>query len=111
MPAGADRDSHWDLMFETGASLRTWALAAWPEDQPEVEARLLANHRLDYLTYEGPVSGGRGAVCRWDAGSYVLQGAGDRCWEVELRGARLRGTAVLRRGDEPYCWRLAFTKA
>ena len=30
----------------------------------EIECRLLADHRLAYLDYEGPISGGRGSVAR-----------------------------------------------
>jgi hypothetical protein len=62
---------HWDLMLESGTALRTWRLTRPPETPGEaVEALALPDHRLHYLDYEGPVSGGRGAVTRWDAGRF-----------------------------------------
>ena len=59
---------HWDFMLEAGKSLRTWRLMSPPTQDSEVGAEPLANHRLRYLDYEGPVSGDRGHVARWDAG-------------------------------------------
>jgi hypothetical protein len=83
---------HWDLMLETGASLRTWRLARPPQTPGDaIEALPLANHRLHYLDYEGPVSGGRGVVKCWDAGNYDEVDAD----HVRLQGARVRGLVRL----------------
>lgn len=76
MPSDSDRASHFDWMFELDGSLRTWAV----ETNNDIESFLskpspskrfcwsatkLANHRIDYLEYEGPVSNNRGQVsCR-----------------------------------------------
>lgn len=46
----------------------------------------IANHRLLYLDYEGPVSGGRGHVTRWDWGEYRVSGETDSEITVDLRG-------------------------
>lgn len=98
MPAGAARPSHWDFMLECGESLRTWALQLQP-DSPEPQwAEALADHRLAYLEYEGTVSGGRGSVARWDAGSYDLQdetGVSDLSFSINVAGARMRGEVKL----------------
>src|SRR5436305_12258768 len=48
---------HWDLMLEHDGSLRTWRLATPPVADQDVAAEELADHRLAYLDYEGPVSG------------------------------------------------------
>ena len=56
---------HYDLMLEVGV-LRTWSEP--PVAGVELECRLLADHRLPYLDYEGPISGGRGTVTPWTAG-------------------------------------------
>ena len=63
---------HWDLMLEEPQSLRTWRLAARPAAGAEIEAEALAPHRITYLDYEGPVSGGRGSVSRDASGHYSL---------------------------------------
>ena len=55
---------HWDFMLEAGAMLRTWAIDRPIVPEAELPARALADHRHEYLTYEGPVSGGRGRVRR-----------------------------------------------
>jgi hypothetical protein len=62
----------------------------------------LPDHRLAYLDYEGPISGGRGSVRQRERGSY------DWLWDssdglaVRLAGERLRGVVRLTRlsGDE-----------
>src|SRR4051812_46105534 len=88
---------HWDLMLEVGAVLRTWRLAAPPTGGATVAAEQTFDHRPFYLDYEGPVSGNRGQVVRWDAGQFrfLLQEA-DQV-QVLLEGGRLRGTLQLRR--------------
>ena len=88
---------HWDLMLETGDVLRTWRLAAPPEAGREMAAESLGDHRRAYLDYEGPVSGGRGTVRRWDAGTF--QWITDEADQIEIRleGEHYRGCAILRR--------------
>lgn len=82
-PDGRPRPTHFDLMLEAEGNLQTWALAWLPQawqgldveaehfaDSNRVAAERLADHRLDYLTWEGPVSGDRGRVRRLDEGTY-----------------------------------------
>ncbi len=61
---------HWDLMLEAGDVLQTWRLAAPPTNGAIIDATALGDHRRAYLDYEGPISGGRGSVKRWDAGDF-----------------------------------------
>jgi hypothetical protein len=63
-------DSHYDLMLQDGAKLLTWRLDSVPRPGAEQPAERIADHRLVYLDYEGPISGGRGEVRRIDGGSY-----------------------------------------
>jgi hypothetical protein len=86
---------HWDFMLEAGEVLRTWRLAAPPTPGASVPAAPVFDHRLLYLDYEGPISGGRGVVHRWDAG--VFDWLQDRagCLVVQLDGARLHAVARL----------------
>jgi hypothetical protein len=91
------RGLHWDLLLETGAVLRTWALPQAPGPGVEMTARALPDHRLLYLDYEGPISGDRGAVSAWDRGVYGCQQQSDAELAIELSGGRIRGRATLRR--------------
>lgn len=95
-PVGAARDNHWDLMLETGRALRTWALSCEPRDNVAIDAEQLADHRVEYLDYEGPISGDRGSVTRWDAGTFEIVSETDIELVLELCGQRLMGRAMLR---------------
>ncbi len=94
------RGLHWDLLLEAGGVLRTWALERSPDATGEIPCQKLADHRLAYLEYEGPVSGARGSVTRWDRGTYRVERESDNELAVELTGERLNGLANLRRSAE-----------
>jgi len=89
---------HWDFMLESGETLRTWRLLEAPSPHQSVKAEPLGDHRRAYLDYEGPVSGDRGTVQRWDAGTF--EGTADSIGLVEivLSGQRCRGRVMLQRG-------------
>jgi hypothetical protein len=86
---------HWDLMLECGAALRTWRLGSPPGRGGPVDAVALSDHRLAYLDYEGPVSGNRGRVVRWDGGTFAWQSDDGGRLVVRLNGSRLRGVLVV----------------
>lgn len=94
---------HWDFLLEAGPVLRAWRLLAEPRSGSEISAEPNFDHRPIYLDYEGPVTGGRGTVRRWDAGSFEWLTDGDREKSVRLAGGRLRGAARWWRGDND-CW-------
>jgi hypothetical protein len=104
------RGDHWDLMFESGDALRTWAIEAAPRVGQSGLALALADHRLEYLEYEGPVSGDRGDVARWDAGRYELIGQTESVWRARLEGTRFTGEARLDRLDD-HRWSVSFTES
>lgn len=95
LPPSEPRPPHWDLMLESGAMLRTWALAELPQAGRTIAAESLPDHRRDYLDYEGPISRGRGTVVQWDAGAceWTVQES-DRV-TVAVEGRRLRGWICL----------------
>lgn len=66
-----------------------------PGPSRAIRAELLSDHRLMYLEYEGPVSGGRGTVGRWDAGEYRFETDEPTRVAIRLKGKRLQGKAVL----------------
>jgi hypothetical protein len=90
-PAG----SHYDLMFEAGGALKTWSLPQTPEAGRVITCQSLPDHRLAYLDYEGPISGDRGSVTRWDHGTCEIDRQSPACWVVELHGGELVGQATL----------------
>jgi hypothetical protein len=94
-PPQSARPLHWDLMLESGSTLRTWALSREPAMGEAVPAEALPDHRLDYLNYEGPVSNQRGFVRRWDEGEFRTLRESPECIELEFHGARLQARAVL----------------
>lgn len=99
---------HWDLMLEAPEGLRTWRLARPPTQEPGeipgIPAESLPLHRHAYLDYEGPVSGNRGTVTRWDRGEYTVVGETPDRLEVVLTGKRLQGRAVLQRSSPSETW-------
>ena len=100
---------HWDFMLETGSSLSTWALAQAPGSAARIAARALPDHRLEYLDYEGPISGGRGAVTRWDQGTFHIERQAEGFLVVLLSGKTLCGRVTLQRSrEEPQDWSLLF---
>ena len=70
-------EPHYDLMFEVGPRhpLLTFRSAVWPIDR-RVQLVRLGEHRRDYLSYEGPVSGDRGEVRKIAGGTFDLAGDG-----------------------------------
>lgn len=111
LPADVDRVSHWDFMLEYEGVLWTWALehlpASWRDHlgldredaSDEVSAKRLADHRLEYLIYEGPISEGRGTVTRVAEGEYDLLRRQESSIEVELRGTLTGQITLAHRPD------------
>jgi hypothetical protein len=96
---------HFDFMLECGGVLKTWSLPEPPKSGLEMDCQSLADHRLTYLDYEGPISGERGAVARWDCGTYVLKKQTDEEWALDLGGKKIAGRAALRRSSgNPNQW-------
>jgi len=100
--------------------LQTWVLSELPHDWQDlkgpdiadsnlVAAEQLADHRLAYLDYEGPVSGDRGAVKRLDFGSYVAREQTPGRWLIDLAGQAIRGEIELQRtAGSASQWQLSF---
>ncbi|MEK7482770.1 MAG: DNA polymerase ligase N-terminal domain-containing protein [Planctomycetota bacterium] len=85
---------HYDLMLEKEGFLETYSIFQEPDFQSftpfqsfnQIRIQKIHPHRLQYLTYEGPISGNRGVVEIWDSGEYSW----DRCSEkLTLKGKKL----------------------
>ena len=92
-------EQHWDFMLEAGVVLRTWRLSAPPERGRAVAATATFDHRLHYLDYEGPLSGNRGRVVRWDAGTFTWLTDEPGRIGVRLDGGHCRGVGTLTRNS------------
>ncbi len=97
-------------MFDAGDSqLKTWALECVPDSRDEQIAHRLADHRMDYLDYQGPLSGGRGHVQSWDHGNYSVLSLASDSWQLHLQGERLVGRVSLSwLGEDVDDWRYCF---
>lgn len=110
MPANSPRSSHWDFLLEhTDGTLRSWALSDEPAFGAEIPAEALPDHRREYLDYEGPISGDRGRVTRWDRGTYRTVSQFEHEWQVEIAGERLVGRVSLLQDEAVAgCWKIRF---
>ena len=105
----APKGTHWDFMLETGTVLATWSLPQPPDAASPQTVEALPDHRPAFLEYEGPISGGRGSVSRWDRGTYRIERQSETELVVALSGDKLTGRAVLERSLEASGqWRFSF---
>jgi hypothetical protein len=111
MPPSNERASHYDVMLEHDGILRTWAVALPPHSGSTQRADALPDHRLAYLDYEGPISGERGSVRRWDSGEFRWLIDSPQRLEAELRGTHLLGTLFFAFAPAEKAWELTFTPA
>jgi len=102
-------DTHWDFMLELPGmgGLATWQLPAEPA-AGTMRARRLADHRREYLTYEGPISGGRGHVKRIDSGRISLEKHAPVEILAAIRGALFQFKVALKQ-EAADQWQLTFT--
>ena len=99
------KQRHFDLMFEVpnNKKLTSFALLALPEEGQAVDCVRLADHRIDYLSYEGPVSNNRGVVEQFAIGHWSGELESDvtltfgedsktfaaQVWKIRIESARL----------------------
>ena len=105
------------------SGLQTWATETLPslDEEFEVDAVPLADHRPAYLEYEGEISGGRGEVRRITDGNFTSQEQSATRWSVQLtwlttKGERVAQLVIQRRcfdgssdGRTRAVWRLRFS--
>ena len=101
------RPLHWDLMFEHGDVLRTFASLEEPTAGHSLHVDQLDDHRLDYLDYEGSVSCGRGDVSQWDVGDFQVLEESPGQWLLDLRGRRWKGRVRFAAGAD-HRWMITF---
>ncbi|MFA6133417.1 MAG: hypothetical protein WC869_05315 [Phycisphaerae bacterium] len=105
---------HYDLMLQDGEALATWQMQSNPlalaraaqaesaAKSPEsgrgpLPCRRIADHRLTYLDYQGPVSRGRGAVAMLESGHYEMLGKTADRWRIRLAGREMIGVYEFQR--------------
>jgi len=99
------KDEHFDLMTETEGldTLLTWKIAKGDMDLLVkgniVKAERLAEHRKEYLIYEGLLSKGRGSVKIFDSGDCSTVFNENNKIVFKLDGKKLAGNIFLDRID------------
>ena len=108
---------HWDLLVEQVGVLRSWRLLESPErwllaaSPVALSAEAIADHRLAYLDYEGPVSRERGTVQRWDSGDVMWLEQTEGVVRLKLTGERLCGELTLSQCAAAPLWCVTFRVA
>ncbi len=102
---------HYDLMLQKDDVLATWQLACRPSGTvgESMAAKQLDDHRAEYLSYEGPVSGERGRVEIVDRGTYELISEDNTHWVIRFCGRHISGTYELTHTGPGDNWHLART--
>lgn len=102
---------HWDLLLEQESSLRTWRLQAPANSGGVIVAVPLDDHRKIYLDYEGPVSGNRGEVTRWDGGEMEWVLDSPTCVRARLSGKIVNGEIWLQATGDSKQWKFTCAPA
>ena len=98
-------------MLECAGVLRTWSLPELPAAGKILVGQGLADHRLEYLELEGPLSGNRGSVRRVEAGSYELLEESECLLRIKVSGKLLGGILELRRATgADSVWRVSIVQ-
>lgn len=113
-PPGYVKPSHWDFMLEFDGALRTWELnelpRAWADPTsiaPQtLSARRLADHRIAYLDYEGPLTGDRGNVTQLAHGTFETLEDTPQRLVVKLLGTMIHGIIELAETNQLNHWQL-----
>jgi hypothetical protein len=90
-------ETHWDLMLEHGDILKTWRLAAAPQQigSEPIPAEKIVDHDVKFLTYQGPVNNGQGSVRIVDEGTIETLDETKETIRLHLLGKILSGEFVL----------------
>ncbi|PHS10695.1 MAG: hypothetical protein COA78_10785 [Blastopirellula sp.] len=95
LPLEAEQATHWDLMLETDDVLRTWSLDNEPTLAEANTGEAIADHRKQYLIYQGPISNNRGHVTQIDRGEYQILEESPVKMIVKLSGTKFVGELEL----------------
>ncbi len=100
---------HWDLLLQTGTVLATWQIPEPPENWPKksITCTKIFDHRLKYLTYQGPLSDNRGHIKIVATGRYQPLQITENLWQLTLTGDNINGELNLQHLDMDQ-WQMTF---
>jgi len=101
---------HWDLMLRKGSVLATWQISEPPENWPKktITCTRIFDHRLKYLTYQGPLSDNRGDVKIAATGQYQPRQITENLWQLTLTGDNINGELTLQLMNQNQ-WQMTFS--
>ena len=90
---------HFDLMIESEKSMLTWQISTndmkYLLKGKQISAARIKDHRKEYITYEGPISGNRGEVKILDSGLCYILTMNKDITEVRFYGKLINGILFL----------------
>jgi len=91
------KDVHFDFMLETGDHLSTWRINIGPEELKTTPAKAekIFDHKLKFLTYQGPVNNETGNVTTADKGTYLIISETPKKLQIHIKAIILNGTFTL----------------
>jgi hypothetical protein len=92
--------AHRDLFLERDGVLLAWRIPPGQRFDHPLPAVEIPPHRLQYLDYEGPVSGERGTVARQEGGTLEWITVSEDLYAFRLNGSLLNGPFELVRHTE-----------
>ncbi len=88
--------------MEEAHGLRAWEVPSDWHNMPIQTVQELPLHRVEYLEYEGPISGDRGVVRRIARGNYQLLEENATCVRYNLQSEQFSGTITLTRCEQDW---------
>jgi len=87
-----EKQTHWDLMIESGDKLKTWRLENPPEKlaSEKTKATPIFDHDKKFLTYQGPVNNGKGKVEIVDEGICIVESTSENETKINFYGKKLK---------------------
>jgi hypothetical protein len=93
-------------MIEHDGVLHTWQIISSDFEVflqgKKIKSKKINNHRLEYLTYEGPISCDRGRVEMYDTGDYTQSIWNNDAIHISVHGKKFSGEIMIYTDKDSY---------